>query len=214
MYATIDPNRPLSDAVAAAANAEDIFEKQGIDYWFGWNQPLRAACADARVDPQDVVFRLVARDELPRDRSNQTLVALFSELDQQFDFRLEPAIRRARKAAPSPDALHLIELIEKMLDSHTMTVRRMLSPVAAALDLGAQTPVDAQIVRHLALQHSVLAVRARELYEEAARGEGTEFAEAARALVREIHQHIKISYNFILPRLTAATRPVPGVEPW
>lgn len=64
------------------------------------------------------------------------------------------------------------------------------------------------------MEHSVLALRAKDLREEAVRVEVSAFGTAASRLVREIHQHIKLSFNFILPRLLEASRRPSGVESW
>lgn len=220
MYAAIDPNEPLSDIVAAASNAEELFEEEGIDYWFGWTQPLRRACEVAHVAPSDIAFRLLARDRTPRNPSTESLVGLLSDLDQHYELKLGPALDRARTAAEKlekPDGeqcIDTIAIIERMTRNHVETARRTLSPVAAALDVGAAATLDEKILRHMAMEHSLLAMRAGDLRELAARSPNAEFAAAARALVRELHQHIKISYNFVFPRLAAATRRPAGYEAW
>ncbi len=210
MYATIDVRQPISDVVAAASNAEDLLEEAGVDYWFGWNQPLRAVCESAHVDPETIAFRLMARDTGVRDLGREGLVSLFSTVDQHFELRLQPALVRARRAAETLDdlaarstAAAVLEGIDRVTHGHMESVRQM-SPFAAALDIGADVTIDSQTVRHLTLDHNTLAMCAQDLRVLAEQGDG-EFADAARALTREIHQHIKIAYNFILPRLVAAT---------
>ncbi len=220
MYATVDSNEPLSDIVAAASNAEDLFEEEGIDYWFGWKQPLRQACEAAHVAPAEIAFRLVARDRAQRDPSTESLVTLMSALDQHFELKLEPALAAARTAAeklgkPAGErCLNTIALIERMTRNHVETARRTLSPMAAAIDVGAAATLDEKVVRHMAMEHSLLAVRAGDLRDLAAHSPDAEFAAAARALIRELHQHVKISYNFVFPRLIAATRRPAGYEAW
>jgi hypothetical protein len=220
MYATIDPNGPLSHVVGVAANAEDLFEEEGIDYWFGWTRPLRAACEVAHVCPEDIAFRLLARDRGLKDPAKESLVTLLSDLDQHFDLRLEPALVKARNAAAKLEkgararCSSTIDTIDRVIQTHEATVRCTLGPIAAALDVGAEVNVDEKIVRHLAMDHSILALRANDLRADADQSQGTEFEAAARTLIREIHQHIKVSYNFILPRLVAAGRPAAGHEAW
>jgi len=221
MYATIDPNRPLSEVVAAATNAEDLFEEEGIDYWFGWTQPFRTACEAAHVLPEEIAFRLLARDRSAKDPRQENLVSLLSDLDQQFDLRLEPALNQAHAAVAKLGPVgrarcgSTIDTIERVIRAHVDTARRTLSPVAAAIDVGADVRIDEKILRHLAMEHSILALRAKDLREEAARAGVEEFTAAASHLVREIHQHIKLSFNFILPRLLQASLCRPsGIEPW
>lgn len=220
MYAAIDPNQRVSDVVAAATNAEDLFEEEGIDYWFGWNDSLREACKQARVSPEEIVFRLMARDRAAKDRSKESLVSLLSELDQHYELRLGPALAAARAAAAKLDAaprsrcLSTLDTIDRVIQGHEETARQSLSPVAAALDVGAATSIDEKVLRGLAMEHSILALRATDLRDEAAHAESAEYASAARQLIREVHEHIKISYNFIMPRLIAAVHRPAGVEPW
>ena len=209
MYATIDVNQRLSEIVASAANAEDLLEEAGIDYWFGWDRPLKAACESAHVDPGTIAFRLIARDQDRRDDSDTSLVALFSRLDQHFEVRLEPALIRASREAealedaPRNAAIAILDVITRVLRAHVETMRRSLSPVAAAVDIGVSARVDGQMLRHLALEHATLAARSDDLRALADRLDDSAFATAARALIREIHQHNKISYNFVLPRLAS-----------
>jgi hypothetical protein len=162
---------------------EGLFEEPGIDYWFGWNRP---------------------REE--------SLVALFSAIDQHFEVRLEPALIRARRAAealedvPSKQyANAVLDVIYRVVSSHMKTVRRTLSPIVEALDAGVSVTIDLQLLRHIALEHATLSARANDLRPQADALEASEFASAARVLIREIHQHIKIAHDFVHPRLVCAT---------
>jgi iron-sulfur cluster repair protein YtfE (RIC family) len=211
MYATVDLDQPIREVVESASNAEDLFEEAGIDYWFGWERSLRSACEAARVDPETIVFRLIARDEKVKDLSRLSLVSLFSMLDQHFKLRLEPVLLRTRRAAETLDdlgakqcAAAVIDIIERIVSSHVQTVRRTFSPLVAAIDAGVSTTIDPQLLRQISLEHATLSARADDLRAQAL--EDSEFALAARELVREIHHHIKIAYNFIHPRLVSLLR--------
>ena len=159
----------------------DLFEEAGIDYRFGWDRP-----------------------------SEETLVALFSAIDQHFEVRLEPALIRARRAAEALEdvgsrqyAAAVLDVIYRVVSSHMQTVRRSLVQLVVAFDAGVSVTMDSELLRHVALEHATLFARANDLRAQADALEGSEFASAARVLIREIYQHISIADELSIHDLDA-----------
>jgi len=80
--------------------------------------------------------------------------------------------------------------------------------------------VGRETLRILRLEHLDLAAMARDLRAESDRlpreGDAAELRATLRTVTREIHRHIKVAYNAILPRLIPAVtaRAIRRSEPW
>ena len=136
-----------------------------------------------------------------------TLVSLFSGLDQHFQFQLEPALLRARRAASSIEEqgarLHadaLIDSIERVLRSHELLVRRRLSPIVAAVDAGVAVKPERRLLNRVHRDHLILSEQVNGLVAAVQRLPDSDFSAAAAKLIAEINEHITFSRRFILPR--------------
>lgn len=218
-------SRRICDLVADCPEAEDILENAGVDYWFGWERTLQAACEAANVDPKKVIVELEA---CPRSIAGEPqpvdFATLLRESDQIWLDRLSPAIAAALNAASTlkgervRETTDLIGELQEQLARH-MASSAALLPLADAIERRQASAVSRETVRKFRLDHLEFARIARDLRgnveELQADTNAQTLALALRTVIREIHHHIKLAYNFILPRLVAAApaRTV-AAEPW
>ena len=218
-------DKRICDVIDGSAEAEDILEEAGVDYWFGWERMLRPACEAANVDPDDLAARLIScRPTAGGEPQPATLGELLRQSDQQWRERLAPAIASVvaagagLRAGRSEGATRLLLDLQKQLERH-LAASRALLPVAGAIEEGQAGSVGRESIRAFRLEHLDFARMARDLGQEADRlaadADLAEVVSAMRTVIREIHRHIKVGYNFILPRLVAAAgaRQV-AFEPW
>jgi iron-sulfur cluster repair protein YtfE (RIC family) len=218
-------DRPISDVIALLPEAEDLLEDAGVDYWFGWERNLRGACEAADVDSVAIARRLLQCRPGTLVRTEwASLAALLRQSDEQWRLCLAPSITLAGAAARRlarggrERVTRLLGELQGQLGRH-MAACRALSSLAEAIERGQAGVVDKETIRALRLQHLEFARIARDLKAETVgmeEGSGPAAPVAAiRTVVREIHRHIKVAHNFILPRLIPAvnTRPV-SCEPW
>lgn len=220
-------DEPIAAVIAKTSNAEEVLEECGIDYWFGTDKTLKAACDARKTDVHAIVRRLEIAE---RERPPVPLAQLLDEIERHFDAEIRPAAIRVRSIAGEPGGnmgavLATLGAIEKILSRHLEIYRGYVLPALRARDAwkpgtaSSQQTLDQRLVRELAMQHSILAVRARELVEAAsaaAAGDPSGLVAASRKLSREIHHHLRVAYNEVMPELfafAAMTRPV-GCEPW
>ncbi|MBV9067962.1 MAG: hypothetical protein JO093_11070 [Acidobacteria bacterium] len=209
----------VCDVIAGFPDAEDVLEQAGVDYWFGLDEILGAACEAADADPNDVASRLGAcRPCAQGDSPPVSLAALLRESDAQWRERLAPAIAKAGAIAAlrHPALSRLLQQLKKRLEVHTATSHSLL-PAAEAIERGEAGVLEQKTLRTLRLEHLELARLARDLRAYADRSDIDDAAltEALRGVIHEVHHHLMVAYNFILPRLVAAAvaRPV-ACEPW
>jgi iron-sulfur cluster repair protein YtfE (RIC family) len=219
-------DKKICDVIAGSPEAEDILENAGVDYWFRWKRMLRPACQAAHVDPDEVAARLVSCPPRPGGESQPaTLAALLRDSDQQWRQRIAPAITAVVTAAArltggrAAGATRLLGELQRQLEQHMATSRSLL-PAADAIERGQAGILDCETLRTFRLEHLEFARIARDLRAEADRlaadADAAELVAAMRTVIREIHRHNKVGYNFILPRLVAAAaaRPLAAGEPW
>jgi hypothetical protein len=218
-------DRRICDVIARLPEAEEILENAGVDYWFGWERKFRGACEAAHIDPHALAGRMIdcppGTDSEPRAT---TLTGLLLESNDHWARRLLPAIDAAcasfaggADGAGERAAALLCEL-RRELGAHMEASRSLLS-IAAAIDAGQPALVNRRTVRSLQLKHLELSRIAQDLKDEASRMTSqpalTGPAVAIRTVVREVHRHLKVAYNFILPRLVPAVAArVVACEPW
>lgn len=225
-------DQPISAVIASASNAEDLLEECGIDYWFGCDQTLAAACSAAHVDVAALEERLLASEPIARSEPERKGVSiLIEELNSHLDAAIRPAILRIRTAAAyvsdarTSGVLQIVDQIEAMISVHTTLLRRVMPAItraaAAVTPTGKRTTPEQRVVRDLALQHSLFAVRVKKLVDLCSTlasdgtSESAALARAARQLSKEIHHHIRVSYQAVMPYLfQAASRKPQIVEPW
>lgn len=225
-----DPTTPLGqtvrDLVRARPASEAFLESIGVDYWFGWDRNLRSACDAAFVDADELAARVVEFPAVEGGGADQSsLLSLLEESTQYANAAIVPAIERTRQSLVALQAVQrkrlgsLLTRVQEGLETHRATARE-LSAAAQAMEQG--TPgsvVDPQLVRRLRLDHLELAELAKEMGAEArylsTLPVGRPVEAATRQLIAALHQHIKMSHNFILPRCTTAMVPhAAGFEPW
>lgn len=217
---TLADNR-LCDLVAVSPAAEEVLEDAGIDYWFGWERPLRVACEAAHIDVDELSARLSScRPSALIGSQPAKLVMLLRDSDEQWRAQLAPAIAKALVLAGNrhPTTTRLLKELQTALNRH-MKTSRSLEPAADDIEQAQAGSVDRETIRSFRLDHLDLARIAADLREEAARlraDAGTAaLADALRIVIRETHRHIKVAHNFILPRLVAAAVARSVVcEPW
>jgi len=214
----------ICDVVATSPEAEDILEDAGIDYWFGWERMLGAACAAANVDTDVLAGRLSSCRPCAISEPPSSLAKLLRESEDQWKVTLAPAIRTALISAA---ALHggredvasqRLHALEAALAKHMETSRTLLL-AAEAIEQGRAGSVDRETIRSLRLEHLDFARIANDLRDEAARlapdDAAANLVAALRVVIRETHRHLKVAYNFILPQVVKAAAPRPLVcEPW
>jgi iron-sulfur cluster repair protein YtfE (RIC family) len=223
--AMVTEEKRICDVVAGSPEAEDVLEDAGIDYWFGWEQMLGAACGAANVNPDELARRLVScRPSAAVESQPATLARLLADSDEQWRATLAPAIATALAAAARVTsqrgdvAIRLLKELQVALERH-MTTSQLLLVAAEAIEQAQAGSVDQKTLRSLRLEHLDFARLASGLRAEAVRlasdAEAGELVAAMRTVIRETHRHLKVAYNFILPRLVpaAVARPVAG-EPW
>jgi len=208
----------VCDVIAGFADAEDVLEQAGVDYWFGSDETLGAACEAARADPKEVASRLAGCQLCAHSGSPPaSLAALLRESDEQWRGRLAPAIARAIAIAEMrrPAISRLVQELKRRIEQHMATSRSLL-PAAEAIERGEAGVLHPRTLRMLRLEHLDLARIARDLraYAETS-GIDDDLTDALRNVIHEVHHHLMVAYNFILPRLVtaAAARPV-ACEPW
>ncbi len=225
-------DQPISAVIASTSNAEDLLEDCGIDYWFGCDQTLATACSAAHVDVAALEKRLLASAPIASSEpERQGVSVLIEELNSHLDTAIRPAILHIRTAAADvSDAriskvLQIVDQIEAMISVHIALLRRVMpaitSAAAAGTSKGNRATLEQRVVRDLALQHALFAVRVKKVVDLcsmlATDGalEGAALARAARQLSKEIHHHIRISYQAVMPHLfEVASRKAQIVEPW
>jgi hypothetical protein len=218
---TLLRDQPLSAIISHAPGAEDVFEECGIDYWFGGDKTLASACAAARIDVDALEKRLAACEVPPAEPLSEPFLTLLGELLAHFDLAIAPAVLNVRIAASeltdprAGDVAAMMDAIETMTSAHAVLLRvRVIQEIAAA-----SARIEQRVVRDLALQHALLAVRVRKLIalcSELAGDAGVRTAQLLRAahqLAREIHHHIRISYEAVMPYLAELARRKRGIEP-
>ena len=214
----------ICDIVSTSPAAEDVLDDAGVDYWFGWERPLRDACKAAHVDAAALEARLAACPIGGRcEEGPVTLLALLRESDEQWSKRLQPALAAASHSVfgmsgkRGRTATQLLEELRTLLERHMQT-SRSLQTSAAAIEGGSRGVISKETLRRLRLEHLAFIGIADDLRNEAARlaeAEGKSgVAAALRRVVRETRRHVKVGYNFIVPRLLPAVRPrSSGCEP-
>lgn len=210
----------VCDVIAGFPDAEDVLEQAGVDYWFGGDEILGVACKDAHADPAEVVSRIAACCPCARgDSPSATLAALLRESDEQWRQRLAPAIETALTTArirSHPAASGPLRELKKRLEHHMATSHSLL-PAAEAIGRGEAGVFDPTTLRALRLEHLDLARLVRDLraYAEASGANDADLADVLRGVIHEVHHHLMMAYNIILPQLVtaAAGRPV-AYEPW
>jgi iron-sulfur cluster repair protein YtfE (RIC family) len=217
-------DKKVCDVIASSPDAEDVLENAGVDYWFGWDRKLGQACEAANVDPDELASRLVSGRPCAHSEPRPAkLAALLKESDAQWIQRIAPSIAAAVAAARlrkerGDGAARLLNELEIHFEQH-MATSESLMPMADSIEHGEAGIVGLVTLRTLRLEHLEFARIASGLRAEAERlGADADVAElvaAMRTVIREIHRHIRVAHNFILPRLVAAatTRPV-AFEPW
>ena len=206
----------ICDIVSTSPAAEDVLDDAGVDYWFGWERPLRDACAAAHVDAAALEARLAACPIGGRCGERPvTLLALLRESDEQWSNRLEPAIAAASRSVfgmsggRGRTATQLLEELRTLLERHMQT-SRSLQAAAAAIERGSMGVVSKETLRRLGLGHLAFIGIADDLRNEAARlaeaEDKTGVAAALRRVVRETRRHVRVGYNFIVPRLLPVVR--------
>ena len=225
-----DPGTPLGqtvgDLVSTRPASEAFLETSGVDYWFGWDRNLRSACDAAFVDADELAARVVAFPLVDASDANPgSLSSLLEESKQYTTTAVLPAIERARQSLASLQAVQrkrlgsLLTRVQEAVETHWTTASEL---TAAANAMEQATPgsyVDRELVRRLRLDHLELAELAKELGAEArylsTLPAGRPVEAATLELIATLHQHLKISHNFILPRCTSAMVQHPaGFEPW
>ena len=217
--AAIEEQR-VCDVLAGFPEAEDVLEQAGVNYWFAGDERLAAACNAAHADPGEIASRLNACQPCAQsDARPVTLAALLRESDDYWRQRLGPAIETAITTASirqRHSTSRLLHELKERLEQHTATSRSLM-PAADAIERGEPGVLHQQILRTLRLDHLDLARLARDVRAQAdtVAAEDAALTDALRTVVREIHHHLSVAYNFILPRLVAAAvaRPV-SCEPW
>lgn len=209
----------LCDVVAGVPEAEDVLERAGVDYWFGGDETLSDACKAAHADPGEVASRLDACGCADGNPPPATLAELLRESDEQWLQRLAPAIDAGISAASLRECTatsRLLQKLKKLMEKHAATTRSLL-PAADAIERGEPGVLHHETLRALRLDHLDLARVARDLrdYANTLPADKADLADALRAIVRETHHHLMVSYNFILPRVvTAAAARAVACEPW
>ena len=200
----------ICDLIAVSPAAEEVLEDAGIDYWFGWERPLRVACEAARVDVDELAIRLSSCRPCALVGSQPAKLAmLLRDSEQQWSAQLAPAIAKALVLAGShhPTATRLLKELQTALGRH-MKTSRSLQPAADDIERAKAGSVDRETIRSFRLDHLDLARIAADLRTEAGRlsrdGSAAALADAVRIVIRETHRHIKLAHNFILPRMVAA----------
>lgn len=204
--------------IAGSADADDFLENAGVGYWLGRDRGLGTLPAAASVDSGEGASRIESCRPCkyggPRPAE---LAALLRESDKQWIQRLVPAIATAADAARLTKGRHRATRLLSELQGHSeqhMATSESLLPMADSIEHGDGGIVGLVTLRTLRLEHLDLARIAHDLRAEAGRleadGDVAALVAALRTLISEIHHHIEIAYNFILPRLVAAAtaRPV------
>ena len=216
----------ICDVVAACPNAEELFEKRGVDYWFGWERDLRSACKAANVDAEELAAHLIPRAGSPAPlAAPPLLMTTLQNLEQHTAEEILPAIGQAFGKVDTllgerRERLRtLLARIRVRVQSHDELSRELLT-VASAIDQKKPDAfVDPSLIRLIRLDHLELADLSRQLVDETAilatSVEADTLVTALRQVALLIHRHIKDAYNSVLPRFTAAStsRPVAS-EPW
>jgi hypothetical protein len=205
----------VSEVIASAPNAEDVLEACGVDYWFGGDQTLGAACAAAGVDVATVEAQILPHLH-EAEGKDDSLPALLAELTSHLDAEVRPAIARVRDAARNvPESrlgpfLAMVDGVDAMVAGHATLVSNCVLPAIAAgqsAGVSDRPRLDHAVVRELAEQHALLAVRIRKVLDQCAvmDSDGTPqtaaLTAAVRTLARAIHHHVRISYGSIMPHL-------------
>lgn len=207
-------DQPVSAVIGSTSNAEEVFEECGIDYWFGGDKTLADACAAAHLDVDALEKRLIV-SETGVHPERERFQTLMDELLSHLDSSIRPAIAAMRSAAAAvsdPRAVSLvvmIEAIDAMTSMHAVLLRvRVMREISAGEDALQQT-----VVRDLALQHGLLAVRIRKVVALCAEIGSPPLSAAAQRLAKEIHHHIRISYEAVMPQLFELAKKKRGCEP-
>lgn len=197
-------DEPISTVIARASNAEDVFEACGIDYWFAGDRTLRAACAAANVDVGDVEKQLVpCADDGGVKPAEAEAATLVRELDAHFDAAIRPAMARVRDAlrdvppASRATLSRTVNHLDAVLASHAELLSSYVLPAIAPRG---EIRSNYAVVRQLAQQHALLAIRVRNLTDACPAGNEA-FTRAARELAHAVHHHLRISYAGVMPHL-------------
>lgn len=194
---------PISTVLTRASNAEDVLEACGIDYWFDGDRTLSAACAAANVDVGDVEQKLTPCADDGASSVETSVATLVRELDSHFDATIRPAMARVREAlreVPAearPALTRTVNHLDAVLASHAELLSSYVLPAIAPRG---EIRSNYAVVRQLAQQHALLAIRVRNLTDACPAGNEA-FACAARELAHAIHHHLRISYAGVMPHL-------------
>jgi iron-sulfur cluster repair protein YtfE (RIC family) len=219
---SINVDEPLSTLVEAIPDFESLLEDLGIDYWFGWRTSLRAVCAYDGVDlakAEEAITRAAALAPAPPAATApvRSVSSILSELKQHYTIRIQPALRRLatecetmkRRGHELVRGGKHIEWISRDLAAHMEKVDEILVPYVIALEQGRTVTSDPRITRDFALAHTDLAFHVRELQDAVAAATSWReeaFRRAFRDAAREVHHHIRIGYNEVLPRIADLAR--------
>jgi hypothetical protein len=218
-------DQKICDVLSSHPAAEEVFESLGVDYWFGWNRPLRSACEAAHVDSGEVAARLAeGPTEAEPALVPDSLKALLLESGQQAGSELLPGIERTECSARllpegGQPIVRLLDRLRRLIGAHLRLANSLLA-TSEAIDANLPDAfVDQGVLRRLRLDHLELLRLSKELGAACGALPPSPQAERCSAevkqVVRAIHRHVKSSYNFILPRLlTAVKRRPSAVEPW
>ena len=223
-------NQRICDVVNARPAAEAFLEENGIDYWFGWDRNLRSACEAASVDAEELASHL---DQFPRTSpiahaataALPWLQTMLQESDRHATAEILPGLAHAEQALAALQPVQrkrvsvLLTMIRSAIQTHEQTAGELIAAATSIDEVTSDAIADPALIRRLRLDHLELAELSKELGAEArylsTSPEAQEVITAARQVISALHHHIKMSYNFILPRFTSAVqhRPVQS-EPW
>lgn len=208
--------RIIRDIVASSPEAEEVLDRAGIDYWFGWNRPLGAVCAASEIDQTNLVDEL---NRLPRRSvplETKELPQLLRAAETHWTTVLEPALRAVAELAAASSNEHAAK-IATLLHQLDRDLRHEVDAYREVAKLR-QPSIDFTTLRSLRLLQLDLERVARELRRTAAAlpsdPASGELADQVRRLVREVHRRMRIDFNATIPALAEVAHAKFECEPW
>jgi regulator of cell morphogenesis and NO signaling len=228
-----DAKREVGSIVAEAPATSRVFERFGIDYCCGGNQPVAAACAARGLPTEEVLGALEREAGSPiaedRDWRGESLSALLDHILEAHHEYLRREIPRLRGLVRKVQEVHgdthpglfpeLARLFERLvgdLEPHMEKEEMILFPAIRSLESGGPAPIPcghlAGPIRVMEWEHEEVGGILQQMRRLTAGYEPpgdacASFVTLYRGLAEmeaDLHRHIHLENNVLHPRALAA----------
>ncbi len=227
--ATVNPETPVGDIVAADPAAARVFEALQIDFCCGGKSPLAEACESRGLDPATVMAMIAAADRLPttvsdeHDLSNASIEEICEHIVASHHDRAREDLERIaalaekveRAHGASDPRLHDVRArftdLRHEMESHMDTEESVVFPACQQVSSGAGAELEPLLVAHEGEHAEIGAelVAIRDLAD--GYDENRAFCNTHRVLLHSLrefeadtHQHVHEENNVLFPLVREA----------